>query len=94
MGYCFMEIIETAIYCFNAELVSDAVRVPSWSGLLFSLFQSEDVGIAAYNSLWYDSDDSDVRNAIGLIIARAQNRIVFSGYGFVWINLKTFTQVG
>ncbi|XP_044261238.1 odorant receptor 85b-like [Tribolium madens] len=77
-GYCFMEIIETAIYCFNAELISDA---------------SEDVGNAAYDSLWYESDDPEVRHAITLIIARCQNRIVFSGFGFVWINLKTFTQI-
>ncbi|RZC34108.1 uncharacterized protein BDFB_005342, partial [Asbolus verrucosus] len=78
IGYSFMEIIETGIYCFNAELVSDA---------------SEDVGNAAYDAQWYESDDCNVRKDIALIIARAQNRIVFSGYGFVWINLKTFTQI-
>ncbi|XP_015836251.1 putative odorant receptor 85d isoform X1 [Tribolium castaneum] len=38
LGYCFGEVIETAIYCFNAEMISDA---------------AEKVGIAVYNSQWY-----------------------------------------
>ncbi|XP_063924642.1 odorant receptor 67a-like [Zophobas morio] len=77
LGYCLMEIVETVIYCFNAELLSEA---------------SENVGNAAYNSKWYDTNVSELRKSIVLVISRSQKRIVFSGFGLVLINLKTFTQ--
>ncbi|KAJ3620418.1 hypothetical protein MTP99_004366 [Tenebrio molitor] len=78
LGYCSMEVIETAIYCFNAEVLSEA---------------SESIGDAVYNSPWYDTSVLEVRKTVTLVIAKSQKKIVFSGFGLVWINLKTFTQI-
>ncbi|RZC34110.1 7tm 6 domain containing protein, partial [Asbolus verrucosus] len=78
LAYCVVDVVETAVYCFNTEMLTDA---------------AEKVGDAAYNSPWYEIRLLETRKDLNLVMARAQNRIVFSGCGLVWINLKTFTQI-
>nr|XP_015836249.1 PREDICTED: odorant receptor 85b-like isoform X1 [Tribolium castaneum] len=76
-GFIVSQFLDTAIFCYNCELISDA---------------SENVGKAAYDSLWYESE-SKIRRSLILIIVRAQKKVTFSGYGLVRINMMTFTQV-
>ncbi|XP_044261237.1 odorant receptor 85b-like [Tribolium madens] len=76
-GFIVSQFLDTAIFCYNCELISEA---------------SENVGKAVYDSLWYESE-SEIRRNLPLVIARAQKKVTFSGYGLVWINMTTFTQV-
>ncbi|RZC36365.1 7tm 6 domain containing protein, partial [Asbolus verrucosus] len=72
--YFMAHVIQSVIYCTNAELISEAASA---------------VGDAIYDSKWYDANMVHFRNSLAFIIARAQRKVTFSGYGLVWINLST-----
>ncbi|CAH1380369.1 unnamed protein product [Tenebrio molitor] len=77
-GFIISQFIDTAIYCYNCELISEA---------------SENVGKAIYNSPWYETDRSDIRRTVAFIISRTQKRVVFNGYQLVRVDMQTFTRI-
>nr|XP_015836256.1 PREDICTED: uncharacterized protein LOC107398048 isoform X3 [Tribolium castaneum] len=77
LTYFIMQIIETGIYCFTAQLISES---------------SENVGNAVYKAPWYDFN-CGTRRDIALVIVRSQKKVVFNGLGLVWIKMETFTKI-
>ncbi|XP_044260959.1 odorant receptor 4-like [Tribolium madens] len=77
LSYFIMQIIETGIYCFTAQLISDS---------------AENVGNAVYKSAWYDCNPSTRKN-IALVLVRSQKKFAFNGLGLVWIKMETFTKI-
>ncbi|XP_063924645.1 uncharacterized protein LOC135138598 [Zophobas morio] len=78
IGFIVSQFLDTAIYCYTAELVTEA---------------SEKVSNIFYNQIWYNFEESSISKQVIFVISRAQKKILFSGYGIVWINMMTFTQV-
>ncbi|KAH0811783.1 hypothetical protein GEV33_011007 [Tenebrio molitor] len=76
--YFMADVMETAFYCFPAEMVVNA---------------ASQVGNAVCESRWYESSLIELRKCLCLVLARTQKGILFSGNGLVWINLRTFLLV-
>ncbi|CAH1373728.1 unnamed protein product, partial [Tenebrio molitor] len=73
--YFGFQIFETALYCIPVEFLINSAR---------------DVGDAVYESNWHELPAAEFKKCLTLVIAKSQKIFIFSGYGIVWINLRTF----
>ncbi|RZC41005.1 7tm 6 domain containing protein, partial [Asbolus verrucosus] len=48
---------------------------------------------AVYESKWYEINNDRFKRCLTIVMVKAQNELVFSGFGLVWINLRTFVLV-
>ncbi|KAJ3627751.1 hypothetical protein MTP99_015103 [Tenebrio molitor] len=71
-------ITQMGFYCLPVELIVNSAN--KISDLMFE-------------SQWYESSVNELKRSLTLVLSRAQKSIVFSGYGLVWINLRTFLMV-
>jgi hypothetical protein len=53
-------------------------------------FQARDVGDAVYESNWYELPVTEFKKCLTMVMVKSQKIVIFSGYGIVWINLRTF----
>nr|XP_015838360.1 PREDICTED: uncharacterized protein LOC107398535 [Tribolium castaneum] len=73
--YFVVIISESSYYCVPSEIIKNS---------------ASELSKSLYESKWYNTDVSQFKKCIVLVIARAQKTINFSGYGLVYINLQTF----
>ncbi|CAH1373721.1 unnamed protein product, partial [Tenebrio molitor] len=76
--YFVAEMMETAFYCVPLEFVVNAAH---------------EVGKAVYESEWYKTRTIGVRKCLTVVLARTQKAMIFSGYGLIDINLRTYLQI-
>ncbi|KAJ3665158.1 hypothetical protein Zmor_000670 [Zophobas morio] len=67
--------IESAFYCVPLEFVINAAN---------------QIGDSVYESEWCEINDVHLKKSLRLLIAKSQKMMVFSAYGLIWINLRTF----
>ncbi|XP_044259105.1 uncharacterized protein LOC123007745 [Tribolium madens] len=73
--YFLAIIAETTFYCLPLDIVVNTAN------------QLSD---AVFESKWYEVDVLQYKKCLTLVIARAQKSVRFSGFGMVYINLRTF----
>ncbi|XP_068909741.1 odorant receptor 47a-like [Tenebrio molitor] len=76
--YFLFQIIDSAFYCVPLE---------------FAVNAASQVGDAIYKSKWYEIDVVELKKCLSLVLIRTQKAVIFSGYGIIWINLKTFVSI-
>jgi hypothetical protein len=88
-------ITQMGFYCLPVELIVNSVSI--YNNLRFAkpvgLFQANKISDLMFESQWYESSVNELKRSLTLVLSRAQKSIVFSGYGLVWINLRTFLMV-
>nr|XP_015837901.1 PREDICTED: odorant receptor 45a-like [Tribolium castaneum] len=73
--YFLAVITETTFYCLPLDIVVNT---------------ASQVSDAIYESKWYEVDVLHFKKCLTLVIARAQKSVRFTGFGMVYINLRTF----